>query len=197
MPMYGDDDVISLRAELQEVIQASKQVAQSLLAMRTQMEQREQAICASFNQELQALRNAVAESRREIGGIVAGAKGQIAEEARQAVAPAAAEYGRAVSTTSAQLRSVSKTVWLWFTAAAGILMLVLLVGWALLGYYRRELAVAKDELQRYEDAVPVVRAFYASDAIVCGGRICVNVETKGRRQGDKAQYHPAKPRETK
>ncbi|MEA5174738.1 hypothetical protein VB151_14160, partial [Xanthomonas fragariae] len=72
---------------------------------------------------------------------------------------------------------------------------VLLVGWAVLGYYRRELAATKDELQRYENAVPVVQAFYASDAIVCADRICVNVDPTGLRQGDERQYRQAKPRE--
>lgn len=192
--MYTNDDVISLRAALQDAVQASQQAAKGLLTLRTEMGQREQAIRASFNQELQSLRNAVVESRREVGGIVSGAKDQIADEAKRAVAPVAAEYGRAVSATSAHLQAANKTVWLWFAAAAGILSLVLLVGWALLGYYRRELSAAHDELGRYENAIPVVRAFYASDAFVCGERICVNVDPNVQRQGDKRQYRPAKPR---
>lgn len=192
--MYSNDDVISLRAALQDAIQAVQQAAKGMLALRTEMGQREQAIRGLFNQELQSLRNTVTESRREVSGIVSGAKDQIAEEAKRAVAPVAAEYGRAVSATSAHLRGASKTVWLWFAAGGGILLLVLLVGWALLGYYRRELTAAKDELRRYENAVPVVRAFVASDAIICGDRICVNIDPKGQKQGDKRQYRQAKPR---
>lgn len=60
-----------------------------------------------------------------------------------------------MSATSAQLQKANKTVWIWFGAAGAILLLVLLVGWAVLGYYRRELASTKAELQRYENAVPI------------------------------------------
>lgn len=63
-----------------------------------------------------------------------------------------------------------------------------------LGYYHRELAAIKDELQRYENAVPVVQAFYASDAVLCGGRVCTNVDPNAPRQGDKRHYSQAKPR---
>ncbi|KAF1723970.1 hypothetical protein CSC78_14200 [Pseudoxanthomonas japonensis] len=72
--------------------------------------------------------------------------------------------------------------------------MVLVVGWTVLGYYRRELAATKEELQRYEDAVPVVQAFYASDAVICGGVICTNGDPGGSRVGDRGQYRAARPR---
>lgn len=106
----------------------------------------------------------------------------------------AAEYDRAVKTTSAHLQKASKTVWMWFAAGGAILLLVLIVGWAVLGYYRRELAAIKEELQRYENAVLVVQAFYASDAVLCGGRVCTKVDPNALRQGDERQYRQAKPR---
>lgn len=56
------------------------------------------------------------------------------------------------------------------------------------GYYRRELASLKQELVRYEEAIPVVQAYYASDVVICGGRVCANVDPKGQRTGDKRQY---------
>ncbi|AOL21727.1 hypothetical protein BGK55_15150 [Xanthomonas citri pv. malvacearum] len=86
---------------------------------------------------------------------------------------------------------------MWFAAAGAILLLVLLVGWTVLGYYRRELAAVKDELGRYENAIPVLQAYYASDAAICGGRVCVNVDPNGQRAGDKRQYRQAKPRSQK
>ena len=85
-------------------------------------------------------------------------------------------------------------VWLWFGAAASLLFLTLLVAWLLLGYYRRALAAAKNELQRYENAVPIVQAFYASDAVICDGRICTNVDPNAQRVGDKKQYKQARAR---
>ncbi len=193
--MYNNDDIAALRAALQESIQANHQSAKAMLTLRTEMVQREQNIRLAFNQELQSLRNEVSMSRREIATIVGGAKTQLAEDGKQALAPVAAQFDRDVTTTTARLKGASKTVWTWFAAGGAILLLVLLVGWAVLGYYRRELAATKDELQRYENAVPVVQAFYASDAIVCADRICVNVDPTGLRQGDKRQYRQAKPRE--
>ncbi|WP_301951062.1 hypothetical protein [Xanthomonas fragariae] len=44
------------------------------------------------------------------------------------------------------MQVASKAMWLWYGAAGAILLLVLLVGWAVLGYYRRELASVKEEL---------------------------------------------------
>ena len=83
---------------------------------------------------------------------------------------------------------------MWFAAAAAILLLVLLVGWAVLGYYRRELADVKEQLERYDNAIPVLQAYYASDAVICGNRVCTNVDPNGQRAGDKRQYRQAKPR---
>ena len=71
---------------------------------------------------------------------------------------------------------------------------MLFVAWSVLGYYRRELAATKEELQRYEDAVPVVEAFYALDVVIFGGVICTNVDPDGSRAGDKGQYRAARKR---
>ena len=45
----------------------------------------------------------------------------------------------------------------------------------------------------YENAVPIVQVFYASDAVICGGRICSNIAPNGQRAGDKKQYRQAQP----
>lgn len=166
----------------------------ALMMLRSEMAQRETRMGASFNEQLQSLRQEVHQFRRDIAGIVGGASAQIAKEAKEAVSPVAAEYGRAVSATSAHLQGANRTVWVWFAAAGSILLLVLLVGWAVLGYYRRELAQTQDELARYENAVPVVQAFFASDAVVCDGRICVNIDPDERPRGDRTQYRQARPR---
>ena len=173
---------------------ALQDAAKATLMLRSEMAQREARMNASFNQQMQSLREEASQFRRDITDIVSGASNQITKEAKGAISPVAAEYDRAVSAISAHLQRASKTVWLWFGAAATILLLVLLVGWAVLGYYRRELATIQDELQRYENAAPIVQAFYASDAAVCGGRVCVNIDPDGQRTGDKRQYRQAKPR---
>ncbi|MCF7222575.1 hypothetical protein [Marilutibacter chinensis] len=166
----------------------------ALMMLRSEMTQREARMSASFNEQMQSLREEVGRFRSDIAGIVGGAGTQIAKEAKDAVSPVATEYGRAVSATSAHLRGASRTVWLWYGAAGSILLLVLLVAWAVLGHYRGELAAVQDELRRYENAVPVVQAFYASDAILCDGLICANADPDAKPQGDRRQYRRAKPR---
>lgn len=166
----------------------------ALMMLRAEMAQREARMSASFEQQVQSLRQEVGQFRRDVAGIVGGAGTQIAKEARDAVSPVAAEYGRAMSATSAQLRGVARTAWTWFGTVGATLLLVLLVGWAVLGYYRRELAGMKEELRRYENAIPVVQAFHASDAVICGGLICSNVDPAGQRTGDKRQYRQSRPR---
>lgn len=181
------EDLAGIRAGLEEAIQA-------VLMLRSEMGQRETRMSAAFDQQMQSLRAEVGQFRHDMRGLVGGAGTQIAKEARAAVTPVAAEYDRAVTAASAQLLGAGKTVWMWFGAAATTLLLVLVVGWAVLGYYRRELASARDELQRYEDAIPVVQAFYASDAVICGGRVCTNADPNGQQAGERRQYRQAMPR---
>jgi hypothetical protein len=183
----GASDLESFQTALGEGVEA-------ILLLRSEISQREARMSAAFNQQIQALRQEVTQFRRDIAGIAGAAGEQIAQEAKEAVSPVAAEYDRAVSATSAQLQSASKMVWMWFGAAGAILVLVLLVGWAVVGYYRSELAAAKDEFQRYRNAADIAQAFYASDAVICGGRICSNDDPNGERAGNKRQYRQAKVR---
>ncbi|WP_223214392.1 hypothetical protein ACCQ13_01970 [Xanthomonas sp. NCPPB 1638] len=166
----------------------------AILMLRSEMAQREARMSASFSQQIQSLQQQVGQFRQEVKSIVSAASTQIATEAKDAVSPVAKEYDRAVSATSAHLQGASKTVWMWFAAAAAILLLVLVVGWTVLGYFRHELSTAREELQRYENAIPVLQAYSASDAVICDGRVCVNVDPNGQRTGDKRQYRQAKPR---
>lgn len=185
--MSSEQELPALLASLQNTLKLQS-------ALMAKFEQREARMQAAFDQRMQALQGEVAQVHRRVDGIVGGASSQIAKEAKDAVAPVAARYDRDVSATSAQLQKANKTVWMWFGAASAILLLVLLVGWTVLGYYRRELSAVKEELQRYENAIPVLQAYYASDATICGGRVCTNVDPNGQRTGDKRQYRQAKPR---
>lgn len=171
-----------------------QEVTRLLSALVAKFEQREARMQATVDQQLQVLQSEVSQLHQRVGSIVSGAQARITEEARAAMGPVAAEYGRAVDTTSAQLRRASRTVWAWYGGLAGLGLLLAVIGWSVLGYYQRELARTRDELGRYENAVPVVQAFYASDAIVCGERICVNVEANAQRHGVGGKYAPARPR---
>ncbi|WAT14520.1 hypothetical protein [Xanthomonas fragariae] len=144
---------MSSENQLSELLSSLQNTLKLQSALMAKFEQREARMQAAFDQRMQSLQSEVAQVHRRVDGIVGDASSQIAKEARNAVAPVAAQYDRDVSATSAQLQKANKTVWMWFGAAGAILLLVLLVGWAVLGYYRRELVSTQEELQRYENAV--------------------------------------------
>ncbi|WP_235429830.1 hypothetical protein [Xanthomonas sp. GPE 39] len=185
--MSSEQELPSLLASLQSTLKLQS-------ALIAKFEQREARMQANFDQQMHALQGDLAQLHRRVDSIVVGASSQITKQAKDAIAPVAARYDLAVSATSAQLQKANKTVWLWFVAAGVILLLVLLVGCAVLGYYRRELSAAREELQRYENAIPILQAYSASDAVICGGRICADIDANGQRTGDKHQYRQAKPR---
>ena len=166
----------------------------ALMMLRADLVQREARMSAAISEQVQSLRLETGAFRRELVAMVEGAGAHIAQDAREAISPVAAEYGQAVSVASGQLRSVGRTAWLWLGTVGVTLLLVLFVAWAVLGYYRRELVATKEELQRYEDAVPVVQAFYGSDAVICGNVICTQVDPGAPAVGDKGQYRAAKAR---
>jgi hypothetical protein len=181
-------------AKTTEASAALENGARALLILQNSMEQRELQLRSSIDQHLRSLRDELKQMQQRVDHVMGAAGEKIAQEAKHAVAPASAEYGRAVAAVTSRLQGVNKMVWGWFGAAGAVVLVSLVTGWVVLGYYRRELASLKEELRRYESAVPVVQAFYASDAVMCGGRICVNVDAKGQRLGDKRQYRQAKPR---
>lgn len=170
-----------------------KNAAKALMMLHAEMAQREARMSTSFHEQMQSLRKEVRQFRQDIADIVGSASMQIAKEAKEAVSPVALEYDRAVSATSIQLRRANKTIWGWFGAAALILLLTFAAAWAIIGHYRRELIHLQSELARYKNAVAITQAFHASDATLCGERLCVNVEP-AVRLGDKRQYQQAKQR---
>lgn len=174
------------------LLSSQQQTLKLQAALMARFEQREARMHAAFDQRMQALQDEAARVRRQVDQLVNGAGARIAEEARDAMVPLAARYDDEIATASAQLQRAGRTLWTWFAAAGAILLLVALAGWSALGYYRRELAAVTDELQRYEHAVPIVRAFYAADAALCGERLCVNLDPSEQRFGDKKQYRQVK-----
>lgn len=175
------------QADLQEAVKA-------ILMLRAEMSQREARISATLDRRVQCLQDEVERFRGDIETLVGSAGTRIAEEARGVLLPLATEYDSALALASARVRTVGRSIWLWFGALAATVVLVLVTAWAVLGYHRRELAAIEAELRRYEQAALVVQAFYASDAVICGGRVCVNVDPDGQRAGEAGQYKPAKER---
>lgn len=167
-------------------------VLRATSTLLARIEQRDAQMQMTLDRKLQAVEDEAARLHQRVDAIVSGAQARIAGEARAALVPVSAEYGRVMSAAAARLDGVARTAWAWYAGLAGLGLLLALVAWGVLGYYQRELARTRDELARYENAIPVLQAFHASDAIVCGGRICVNVDAGAGRQGDRRQYAPAR-----
>lgn len=50
------------------------------------------------------------------------------------------------------------------------------------------------EAQRHQVEAELLRAYNAADVTLCDGRLCANVEARGRQYGDRKQYRLVKPR---
>lgn len=169
-----------------------KDVLRATCTLLARIEQRDAQMQAAFDRTLQAVGNDAAQVHQRLDVVVRGARTRISAEARAALDPVAAECGRAMNAASTQLQAAARTVWTWYAGLVGLGLLLAVIAWGVLGYYQRELERARDELARYDNAIPVLRAFRASDAIVCGGRICVDVDKGAHRHGDRQQYAPAR-----
>jgi hypothetical protein len=182
--MYDVQELQTLLASLHN----SLKLQSALLA---KFEQREASMRSMVGQSVQALQDEVSHLGSQVKDIVDGAAASIADDAKKTLSPIATGFGHDVST---RLQAMRKTLSAWGAAGGAILVLTLLCGWLALGHYRQELAAVREELRRHEDAIPVLRAYAASDATLCGGLICVNINTESRRLGDRRQYRQARPR---
>jgi hypothetical protein len=180
--------------ELPSLVMTLQNNLKLLAALMAKFEQRESSMQSAFDKRMASLHNDVTELHQRVGYIVRSASEQITEESKTAILPVAAKYDQAVSAASEQLHGVSKIVWTWYGGLAILALLFFVVGWGVLSYFRHELASAKEEYQRYDNAAAIAQAFYASDVVMCGGRICSNEDPNGQRVGDKRQYRQARPR---
>lgn len=113
------------QADLQAAVKA-------VLLLRSEMTDRENRMHKAIQQEMGTLRYKVSQVKREVSTLVSGAGARIVEQARDAVAPTAAQYDRAVQAASSRLQGTGRLVWLWFGTAIGAVLLVLIAGWAVL-----------------------------------------------------------------
>lgn len=173
-------------AELQDTLKA-------LLVLRSEIAEHERRISQTINGQITHLQNESIRFRKEIDGIVKQAAKAIGEEAEKSFQPVTGRYRDAVANLTTHVGKANKLVTGWLIAICGIVLLVVLALWAVLGFYRRELAQTQASLQRHENAAQVLEAFHASEATVCGGLVCIK---PGKPMGG-GQYRQAKPRETK
>lgn len=166
-------------------------VLRALALMLARMEQRETQLHASLNDKAQSAHSELQHLQHRLAAIAGNAQSDISQQVAAAIAPASRQYGQAVADISRQLRHASRIVWGWYL---GLLGLALLLGWGVLGYYQRELASARYALAQHDNALQVLQAFQASDASLCDGHLCINVDTASTRYGENNQYVRAKAR---
>ena len=166
----------------------------ALALLLARMEQRENQLHASLQQRGQAAHAELQQLQHRLLAIVVSAQASISEQASAAMAPAASEYRRVVAEAENQLRRTSRFVWGWYLALAGLALILAMLGGGVPGYYKRELATARDALARHDNALPVLQAFQASDASLCDGHLCIHADATAPRYGDNKQYVRAKAR---
>src|SRR5690606_18144950 len=104
--------------------------------------------------------------RNDVLRITGQAAERIASEASGALKPRLEEHSHALAVLRVQVERMGRTARAWTLASLATLGLTLVASLLVLGYVRRELATARAQVQRYDDAIPVLRAFHASDAVV-------------------------------
>lgn len=171
--------------ELPDILSALQNTILLQSTLLAKAEERERNMQAEFSRRMQSMEKEVRLAQSGIHDLVNGASFRIIDEAGKAFRPLVARYDFEASAATTKLRMASRIVWLWFGGALSILLLTFAVGWISVNHDQREIAAASDKLQRYENAVTIVDAFYASDAVVCGDpgapRICANIDPNGAR----------------
>ncbi|MDR6990683.1 hypothetical protein [Luteimonas sp. 3794] len=194
MTMPPGNALEAANIELRRSIEANTEITKLLLALRTEISTHAETIRGAFQQDADASSASRDQLRADVARITADAAARIASQADDALQPQLQQHRHALASLTAQIEAMGRSARTWMLASLVTLAMVVVVAWLVLGYVQREAGTMREEVQRYEDALPVLQAFYASDAMVCGDRVCVHVDPNGQRMGDSTQYVPARPR---
>ena len=192
--MQTTNELADAAAELRRSIESNTEIAKLLLALRTEISDHAEKVRGALRQDVEAMKESAHRLGEDVAHITGQAAERIARDAEDVLRPQLREHAQALASLRAQVEAMGKTARTWTFASMATLGLTVMVALLVLGHARRELAAARAEVQRYDDAIPVLRAFYASDALICGDRMCVNVDTRGPRSGDRKQYLPVRAR---
>lgn len=192
--MQTTNELAAAAAELRRSIESNTGIAKLLLALRTEISEHAEKIRDTLQRDVEAMRESGHRFREDVAHVTVQAAERIARDAEDALKPQLRDHAEALTLLRAQVEAMGRTARTWTLASMATLGLTVVVALLVLGHVRRELATAKAEVQRYDDAIPVLRAFYASDALICGDRMCVNVDTRGPRSGEREQYLPVRVR---
>jgi len=186
--------------ELGELISKTAVLMEQYQRMCAQMEQQQKqmaAVLEGLAQEIPAM----------LGDSVQSALQPLASDASQSVRSALQEplkqhehqMGRATRELSGSAQSLADELqlyrWmsrgvLWKAAATVVASLGILVAGAawLGGHYRQQ--ISQNQLE-----AELLQAYNRADVVLCGkGRLCANVDTRGRGFGTEGQYREVRPR---
>lgn len=101
------------------------------------------------------------------------------------------QLAEGADTLAAQFQRIERLhrglVWKLLLVSWGGLALLLAGGGWLLWQYRQDIV-------RHQLAADLLRAYDQADVTLCEGRLCANVDERGKRYGDRQQYRPVEPR---
>lgn len=185
--------------ELTELISATATLMEQFERNCSQIEQQQQAL----SQQLQALSQQLpATVRQSADATLSHLPGELMSKLRNGLEQPVGDYEKRLIQAGSALGDGSQALaqqlqrmqrlhrsLIWKSAGAAIACLaMLLAGGAWLSMHYAE--VIRDN----QIAADKLKAINASDVILCGGRLCANVDRKAPGYGDKGQYAVVRPR---
>lgn len=152
--MQTTNELADAAAELRRSIESNTGIAKLLLALRTEISEHAEKIRGALQQDAEAMRESGHRFRQDVAHITGQAAERIAREAEDALGPQLREHAQALTSLRAQVEAMGRTARIWTFASMATLGLTVVVALLVLGYARRELAAARAEVQRYDDAMP-------------------------------------------
>lgn len=156
---YADYDEVDALNDLNDELRVA---IQSLMVLSAEMSEREQRIAEMLIQNSNQIRHELHQESTQFSK-------HLMDETKRVLPPLVQEYDRIVSPVFEKVKQTHRTVNFWIMGIIGVFIALGIMSWFLVWQY-------KNEFMRYKNSVEIVRAFNASDAVVCDGRICIKTE---------------------
>ena len=156
---YADYDEVDALNDLNDELRVA---IQSLMVLSAEMSEREQRIAEMLIQNSNQIRHELHQESTQFSK-------HLMDETKRVLPPLVQEYDRIVSPVFEKVKQTHRTVNFWIMGIVGVFIALGIMSWFLVWQY-------KNEFMRYHNAVEVMRAWNASDATVCDGRICIKTE---------------------
>jgi hypothetical protein len=182
-------DLVSKAAALMEIFERRCE----------RIDQRQQAVTLALQQLTEKI---PATLRQSAEGSLRTVSGALLSEVQQGLGQPVDAYMRRLSEAGSLLHQSAKSLaeemqrarrlhraLLWKLAAVTtscLLILLLGAGWLSLHYYQT--------IQDEHIAADLLKAYNGADVTLCDGRLCANIDPKGKRYGDAGQYQPTRAR---